>query len=379
MIRRMTLPRVIPAALLILVISVPFLAAETPAERAAHDARELLDRNAREHPPDSMLRVRPSQRVKATLVFAIGGPKLNVDRWILYAPLPPELPGQHEISYEAKPEIARTVEPVGIRQALLVWDISTTDANRKVIGVNITYSADLLSRKLVPLNAGDTAPQVPPLPPEQRAAFTASNTLVDFHLPVFQEWLAQSRLRPAGAETDLDFARRLFLHLKEEAAFEFKEDLDRRPSRVCKSMKSDCAGLTALYVATLRANGIPARQLVGRWALSAKKDELLYGKPWQQEHVKAEFFAAGIGWIPVDISAAIDFDKVPGSLDRFANDPGDFLTFHIDAELTLDVPKVGRRTALYLQEPAVYGLGPGSFEGQIKRSEWTVQHSRPGR
>ena len=375
----MTFPRVIPAALVILGLSIPVFAAETRAERAARDARELLDRNAKAHPPGSALRVRPSQRIKASLVFATGGPKLNVERWILFTPLPPDLPGQRDISYEAKPEVTKSAEPAGMRQPLLVWDIPTTDANRKVIGVNITYSAELLSRKLVPLKPGETAPDVPPLPVEQRTAFTAWNTLIDFQLPVFQEWLAQNRLRPAGEETDLDFGRRLFLYLKEETAFEFKEDLDRRPSRVCKSMKSDCAGLTALYVATLRANGIPARQLVGRWALSAKKDDLLYGKPWQQEHVKAEFFAAGIGWVPVDISAAVDFDKVPGSLERFANDPGDFLAFHIDAELTLDVPKLGRRTVQYLQEPAVYGLGPGTFDGQIKRSEWNVEHRRPGR
>ncbi|MGA2500415.1 MAG: transglutaminase-like domain-containing protein, partial [Tepidisphaeraceae bacterium] len=298
---------------------------------------------------------------------------------ILFAPLPPELPGQRDISYEAKPEVTKTAEPAGLRQPLLVWDIPTTDANRKVIGVNITYSAELLSRKLVPLGPGETPPDVPPLPLEQRAAFTASSTLLDFHLPAFQEWLAQHRLRPTGDETDLDFGRRLFLHLKEEAAFEFKEDLDRRPSRVCQTMKSDCAGLTALYVAVMRASGIPARQIVGRWALSAKKDEMLYGKPWQQEHVKAEFFTAGIGWVPVDISAAVDFDKVPGSLERFASDAGDFLAFHIDAEMTLDVPKLGRRTVQYLQEPAVYSLGPGTFDGQIKRSEWTVDHRWPGR
>jgi hypothetical protein len=377
--RRMDRPPATCAVLMIFLAAVPSLAAETPAESAARASRELLDRNARAHPPDSILRARPSQRIKATLVYATGGPKLNVERWVLFAPLPPELPGQRGISYEAKPEVTKTAEPAGLRQSLLVWDIPGTDASRKVIGVNIAWSAELLSRSLSPLRAGETAPEVPPLPAEQRAAFTASNTLIDFHLPAFQEWLAQSQLRPAGEETDLDFARRLFLHLKEKTAFEFTEDVDRRASRVCKSMKSDCAGLTALYVAALRANGIPARQLVGRWALSAKKDEQLYGKPWQQEHVKTEFFAVGIGWVPVDISAAVDFDKIPGSLDRFGNDRGDFLAFHIDAELTLDVPKLGRRTVQFLQEPAVFCLGPGKFDGQIRRAEWVVEHGRAGR
>ncbi|MGA2501587.1 MAG: hypothetical protein ABSH20_27925, partial [Tepidisphaeraceae bacterium] len=81
----MPFPRIILAALAILSISIPVFSAETPAERAAHEARELLDRNAKAHPPASVIRIRPSQRIKATLVFATGGPKLNVEKWILFA------------------------------------------------------------------------------------------------------------------------------------------------------------------------------------------------------------------------------------------------------------------------------------------------------
>jgi transglutaminase-like putative cysteine protease len=134
--------------------------------------------------------------------------------------------------------------------------------------------------------------------------------------------------------------------------------------------------LTALYVAALRANGIPARQLVGRWAQSAKKNEMLYGKPWQQEHIKSEFYAGGIGWVPVDVSVAVDYDKKPGSLKHFGDDPGNFLTFHFDADLMLDVPVVGKKPIRFMQEPAYFFEGRGSLEGAVIQSDWVVEGTR---
>jgi hypothetical protein len=47
-----------------------------------------------------------------------------------------------------------------------------------------------------------------------------------------------------------------------------------------------------VYVSALRANGIPARTLVGRWARSAEGTGQLDGQAWYQTHVKTEFFVS---------------------------------------------------------------------------------------
>lgn len=52
----------------------------------------------------------------------------------------------------------------------------------------------------------------------------------------------------------------------------------------------ECGDYSALFIALCRAKGIPARPIVGYWAISGK----------DQTHVWAEFFLEGIGWIPVD-------------------------------------------------------------------------------
>jgi hypothetical protein len=54
--------------------------------------------------------------------------------------------------------------------------------------------------------------------------------------------------------------------------------------------KGECGDYSALFIALCRAKGIPARPVVGYWAISGN----------DQTHVWAEFFLQGIGWVPVD-------------------------------------------------------------------------------
>jgi len=54
--------------------------------------------------------------------------------------------------------------------------------------------------------------------------------------------------------------------------------------------KGECGDYSSLFIALCRARGIPARPIVGYWAISGN----------DQTHVWAEFFLEGIGWIPVD-------------------------------------------------------------------------------
>jgi transglutaminase-like putative cysteine protease len=72
--------------------------------------------------------------------------------------------------------------------------------------------------------------------------------------------------------------------------------------------------------------------------------------------VKAEFFAEGIGWVPVDISSAITQHDVSAS---FGRDNGDFIVMNFDYLTFDDVP----RTFQIVQCPWVLGKYHGSWEG----------------
>ena len=80
--------------------------------------------------------------------------------------------------------------------------------------------------------------------------------------------------------------------------------------------------------------------------------------------------------MPVDVSVAVDYDKKPGSLQHFGQDPGNFLTFHYDADITLNVPQQGQKSIRFMQEPAYFFQGRGSLEGEVKQSDWIVETAR---
>jgi hypothetical protein len=91
-----------------------------------------------------------------------------------------------------------------------------------------------------------------------------------------------------------------------------------------------------------------------------------------QEHVKAEFFAQGVGWVPADQSSAVQYDRSPQKLLHFGNDSGNFVTFHMDSDLTFDTLFFGTKTMTLLQKASYWASGSGSFDGVTISEDWTV-------
>ena len=364
----------IGSILIVLLVMAGPLFADAPSaassRKATADARALLDKNNAATPPTMSIEIGRPRRVEATLAFAASAPRITPRKWTIIAPMPPVLASQREIAAETTPLAKTSAESAGLKRPILLWNIAAEDPPKRQLALGIRYTLELLPRALVA--RAPAADSVAALTADERAAFTLPGRLTDFETPVFQAWLAEHALRPSGKETDLDFARRVFLEIKDGGGFEFNEQMDRRASVVCKGMKSDCGGLTALFVATLRANGIPARQLVGRWAETAEKDEKLDGKEWQKEHVKAEFYAAGIGWVPVDMSVAVDIDRRPGSLRHFGRDNADFIAMHIEPDISLEIEQLGKRSMQFLQAPVFFVTGQGSMERATSKSDWHV-------
>jgi transglutaminase-like putative cysteine protease len=350
----------------------PTTAPISDARRAADDARALLARNAARKPPAFVLETGRTRRVEASLVYVAAAPKMVPKLWIIIAPMPPELPSQRGIKASATPQGTETRETVGLQRPLLLWRLPPDEADNKMVTLHIRYTMELVPRRLAPRRAAGQAPAEATLTDSERQAYSSPNILADFESPAFQKWLDESALRPKADETDLDLARRVFQVIKEKGTFDFKEQMDRRASAVCGALRSDCGGLTAVFVAALRANGVPARQLMGRWAQTADKAEKLEGVDWRQQHIKAEFFAAGIGWVPADISVGVQYDKPPDALRHFGLNDGDFVTLHIDPQVRLETVYRSFKTVTFLQEPIFYVTGSGSSAGAVARSDWQV-------
>jgi Transglutaminase-like superfamily len=323
--------------------------------------------------PAHKLEIAPVQQVEAVMTYTIVAPGLEAKEWILFASRVPELPGQIKVSSTLTPNGRDANELSELRRPILVGRVPVRGGElEKGVAVKVVYKAELHSRKLVPLDKDENPPQVTPLNnADRKAALGASDTL-NFADTKFQEWLDANAFRKSRIESELEFARRVFLKIKKDCSYEYKAEMDRRASTVCKLGKSDCGGLSALFIATLRANQVPGRLLAGRWAESSKPGEKLGELPYYQYHVKSEFYAEGIGWVPVDVSAAVG-QRDGDEFQHFGNDRGNFVVLHVDPDFVLDSIHFGKAKMPWLQSPAYWVTGRGKLDGTKTTQDWQVK------
>ena len=113
-------------------------------------------------------------------------------------------------------------------------------------------------------------------------------------------WLAQSveSIKRVSAENPLAYARLAYAHIVTNFVYGVpKRTPDSGLAKTIREMRGNCWELSELYVALLRAGGIPSRATA-----CLRPVEYL-------EHCWAEFYLEGYGWIPVDVT--LDLDKTP--------------------------------------------------------------------
>jgi transglutaminase-like putative cysteine protease len=110
-----------------------------------------------------------------------------------------------------------------------------------------------------------------------------------------------------GATTDVDKARAIYDWVIENTernpATKGCGVGDIRAMLETNTLNGKCADLNALFVALARASGVPARDVYGiRVAASPRgfKSMGRTGDITKAQHCRAEFYAQGIGWLPVD-------------------------------------------------------------------------------
>jgi transglutaminase-like putative cysteine protease len=318
------------------------------------------------------------KQVQAELTLHLEVPRLKADQWLVFAPQLPVLSCQTGVSSTLEPDGEPGRELSTQHRGILRARITAkTPDQKKSLDLRLAYQATLLSRKLVRRSAGQGPPGVSPPSPlddDERQTALAAGGLFDFQSEPFRRWRDEAGLTRRDEEGEIDYARRVFLAIKKGFHYTFRDDLDRHASQICRAGESDCGGLSTLFVSVLRSSTIPARLLVGRWAKSATMEQ---GKLYAQWHVKAEFYAEGIGWVPADLACAVLHDRSPRGLAYFASDAGDFLVMHLDPDFVFESGVFGRATVTWLQRPAYFARGGGSFDEMVTREDWQVKTGEP--
>lgn len=307
------------------------------------------------------------------MTYQVRCPNIQATQWSVFTAVAPNFSGQNQTRSQMIPKPVETREKSPQGREVFGAVLNGQGPLVNTLQVAVTYEATLFSRVLRPLPSGENAPKVSPLTPAEQKNYLASRGDINHATAPFSSWLTQQGLRREKTETDLDFAYRAYLHLKNLMDYDYQPLTSRVATHVCAAGKTDCGGLSILFVSVMRAAGIPARVLYGRWAVSAKPDSRLGNTPYYQWHVKSEFFAKDIGWVPVDLSGGVEFDKKnPKNLDHFGNDPGDFLTFHFDPNLVVESVLFGPKPVHNLQYPMWWWTGTGSTDPKNITEGWQV-------
>lgn len=312
--------------------------------------------------------VGPPHHIRATLTGLWITPNIAPNSWEFFMAFPPNYSGQdHAKAWLSADKFtaacSQSSESSSLKRPVL-WlrSVSSNNASTHEITTTAVYEALLYPRHLEP---GVPTIPVPSLSYEDRVVDLRSSETIDFISPAFQQWLNLNSLRRLPAERDLDLSYRAFQTIRKLYHYKYDESQERKVSHLCQTNWSDCGGLSFLLVAVLRANGVPAHALAGRLAVSSTKPE-----DFGQCHVRSEFYADGIGWVPVDMSYGVSTsdDK---AISDFGNDPGDLLVMHKDTDLVLN-PKSGPSNYTVLQGVKHWAWGPGSVKDSRDVSTWQV-------
>ena len=310
--------------------------------------------------------------VEATLRFDIHAPRMKAEEWIVFAAEPPRLAHQTAVSFRVVPDGLPYQDLEEPHRALMRSRTKARDDQRSAFSGRLEYRASLASRRLVEREPGKNYPSPEPLAGAARARWLASGGLFDFTSSDFRRWQRDTGLGRASSESDVDFARRVFLTLRRRLRYEYHDDMDRHASHIAQNAAGDCGGMSVLFASVMRSSGVPARVLAGRWAKSSKPGETVGDVRYFQQHVKAEFYAAGVGWVPVDLSSAVEHDHTAEGLQYFGVDRGNFLAVHIDPTISVDTIHFGRQTFAWLQGVKYYVSGQGTVQGSTFDETWTV-------
>ncbi len=314
----------------------------------------------------------PVQLVRTTLSTTISTPSFDCDTWIFALPHMPTTSGQEVRKFTTTPDTTEIFDISALHTPIRRVRI---DVNQAELKKQASFQADaevaLFSRSLTFRPNGPQA-KVEPLSEAEKKLFLRPSVECDYTAESFVNWKAANKFSRNRSEGEVRFAQRVFKSLVTGYQYLYVPEQNRAASALCQTTKTDCGGLSVLFASIMRSEGIPARVLTGRWAKSARDGETIDGHRYYQYHVIAEFYADGVGWVPLDPSSAILHDKTPTKLQFFGQDPGNFVVLHVDTGIEFDTELYGNYRSDFFQMPLNWVRGTGSLDDRKLKEVWEV-------
>ena len=312
---------------------------------------------------------RPSQHIAFTSFLNWSSPDGNVGEYAVYAPIAPQLIEQQQVhsSFAINGHFfpaEQVAEASSYHRSVFFARIpSGNGVDHTNLTVSVIYEANLIARFLKP-GPGTNPPPV--LTARERAASLSDSPGFGYKSSVFTAWLKENDLFRKQDETAITFGRRACEFVQDHMTPTppvptWHEPLDE----ACHRLQGGCGAYSRLYVGILRANGIPARCLVGYFVPLNKTEKGAYRDDSNVDtHVRTEFFAEGVGWVPVDTTRQASI--------AMGVDYGNFITLHIYAEEPISLPlrSGGVREQVAMMSPFISPLA--NPVGHPKLDGWYV-------
>lgn len=314
------------------------------------------------------------KKTLAQLGITVNVPSFETKAWVFAMPKPPQTDGQDVLLTETVPKSDTIVDLTEMRREIQRSRVELRWSDDAHVGkFQCNYAFQIYNRKLAFGREARGKAAAAPLKEEDKQLYLRPAVDTDYTELGFQQWKSKSDLTRQKREGEIKFGQRVFRTLVTTYGYHYVPGQNRSATELIKTNRTDCGGLSTLFVTAMRSAGIPARTLVGRWAESAQENETVDGQPYHKYHVIAEFYAQGVGWVPVDVSSAILHDRTEQRLQYFGNDPGNFITLHIDTQVKLDTVFFGEYETAFCQIPLYWFRGSGSIEDRELTQTWNVQ------
>jgi hypothetical protein len=171
--------------------------------------------------------------------------------------------------------------------------------------------------------------------------------------------------RVGGNETNpYLLARKFYDYVVANARYQLVDGLQGAKA-LMENGVGECGDYSALFIALARVKKIPARSVVGFWAISGTN----------QTHVWAEFYLEGIGWIPADPTVGQSEPYKNGIQDYyFGNMDNQRVILSKGYNIKLDPPAPNGTVASLLQVPWwwYWGTGGDASTVSMEMTAWKV-------
>lgn len=138
----------------------------------------------------------------------------------------------------------------------------------------------------------------PPLTPEEQERYLRTEPMIEADHPEIQA-LAKKLVQPTDSPSEK--AEKILRFVRQKLRYSLRSPAANKGAVAALEARSGvCTEYTSLFVALMRAAGVPSRIVNGQILLDAKRQPAKGAWKTAERHQWAEFFDPEKGWVPVD-------------------------------------------------------------------------------